>query len=96
MSTCGAAGRGRPPQAADRRAGLDELVQAASTLAEDQDAGAITGGFTARLRSQECQYGEDAAMVVRGNGQVEAGEDAAHVPLDGLGAEEQPIADGLV
>jgi hypothetical protein len=57
---------------------------------------AITGGFIARLRSQECQYGEDAAMVVGGGGQVEAGEDAAHVRLDGLGAEEQPIADGLV
>src|SRR5687767_1157190 len=48
------------------------------------------------LRSQEGEHGEDAAVVVGGDVQVEAGENAVHVRLHRLGAEEQVLADGLV
>src|SRR6266702_4326559 len=49
-----------------------------------------------RLRAEEDEHGENAAVVFRGRGQLELSEDARHVLLDGTLGDDEPLRNGLV
>src|SRR6266511_2385186 len=48
------------------------------------------------LRTQIGEHCEDSSMVIGSRQQAQLREDAAHVALHGLGAEEELVADGLI